>query len=260
MEYYAIGDVHGEYKTLIKLVDQLPENSQLFFVGDLIDRGPDSSKVVDFVRKGNHQCVLGNHEDMMIQEARQMKSLKENYTIDELWSINGGVPTLLSYGIIAKDDDGRMFYTQDKSNMKKFIDDARWMESLPLYVEALKRKDGVPVIVTHAALGTSWPGLKNMHKSHERYSIAKEHITWNRNQEGIPLTFEAVNVFGHTPNDGRMKDLYTDKLLGTRTLQGGSMYVNIDTGCAYDKAGLGVLTALKLNNVEKYKTVTQERV
>ena len=59
MKQYAIGDVHGEYRTLIRLAERLPEDSQLFFVGDLIDRGPDSSKVVDFVRKGNHQCVLG---------------------------------------------------------------------------------------------------------------------------------------------------------------------------------------------------------
>ena len=43
MEYYAIGDVHGEYETMIRLVEKLPKDAKLFFVGDLIDRGPDSS-------------------------------------------------------------------------------------------------------------------------------------------------------------------------------------------------------------------------
>jgi len=166
----------------------------------------------------------------------------------------------LSYGIIATDSSDQMFYIQDKSNMEKFIDDAKWMESLPLYIEALKRKDGVPVIITHAALGNSWPGLRNIHKSHGRYSIAKEHITWNRNQEGVPLTFEAVNIFGHTPHDGEMRGLNTDNPSRITPANIRSKYANIDTGCTYDKAGLGILTALQLDNIEKQEVITQERV
>jgi len=45
---YIIGDVHGCYTTLMQLIEQLPnkEKSHLIFVGDLIDRGKDSARVV----------------------------------------------------------------------------------------------------------------------------------------------------------------------------------------------------------------------
>ena len=59
-----IGDVHGCYKTLIALIEKLPKDRNITFVGDLIDRGPGSKDVVEFVRKNNYRCVRGNHEDM----------------------------------------------------------------------------------------------------------------------------------------------------------------------------------------------------
>ena len=51
---YVIGDVHGEYKTLLALIAKLPKNAQLIFVGDLIDRGEYSADIIHFVRKNNH--------------------------------------------------------------------------------------------------------------------------------------------------------------------------------------------------------------
>ena len=38
-KHYIIGDVHGEYQTLLALVEKLPKDAKLIFVGDLIDRG-----------------------------------------------------------------------------------------------------------------------------------------------------------------------------------------------------------------------------
>ena len=65
MPHYVIGDVHGEYDALIKLVSKLPKDAKLIFVGDLVDRGSRSAEVVKFVRDGGHLCVMGNHEYMM---------------------------------------------------------------------------------------------------------------------------------------------------------------------------------------------------
>lgn len=74
-----VGDVHGEITALKDLVFQLgydengnhPENRKLIFVGDLVDRGPDSPGVVLFVKnlidRGNAQMVLGNHELNVLQ-------------------------------------------------------------------------------------------------------------------------------------------------------------------------------------------------
>ena len=70
----VIGDVHGELEALNELLAHLgydrfgrhPENRTLAFIGDLVDRGPDSPGVVEkvsslyFARRA--QCILGNHE------------------------------------------------------------------------------------------------------------------------------------------------------------------------------------------------------
>jgi len=74
-----IGDVHGELDALKNLVFLLgydengnhPDNRKLVFVGDLVDRGPDSPGVIRFVKNliehGNAQMVLGNHEINVLQ-------------------------------------------------------------------------------------------------------------------------------------------------------------------------------------------------
>lgn len=73
-EIDVIGDIHGEIDALRSLLAHLgydkdgnhPENRKLAFVGDLVDRGPDSIAVFQLVRdlvlQGNAQTILGNHE------------------------------------------------------------------------------------------------------------------------------------------------------------------------------------------------------
>jgi len=70
----VIGDVHGESEALFSLVSRLgydasarhPDGRRLVFLGDLIDRGPDSPavlrRVASWVEAGRAQCLLGNHE------------------------------------------------------------------------------------------------------------------------------------------------------------------------------------------------------
>jgi hypothetical protein len=75
-----IGDIHGEYGALCTLLDRLgydyngmhPEGRRLVFVGDLVDRGPDSVSVVRlvkrFIEKGVAQCIIGNHEFNLLRK------------------------------------------------------------------------------------------------------------------------------------------------------------------------------------------------
>jgi len=66
----AIGDIHGCYRTLKTLLEDrlhISLKDQLFFLGDYINRGPDSAKVLDYLmrlRGGNYQVypLRGNHE------------------------------------------------------------------------------------------------------------------------------------------------------------------------------------------------------
>ena len=67
---WVIGDVHGYFSTLQSLVEKLElnENDAVVMLGDLIDRGPSSADVVNYVKSTeNIHSIRGNHEQMMIE-------------------------------------------------------------------------------------------------------------------------------------------------------------------------------------------------
>jgi serine/threonine protein phosphatase 1 len=106
----VIGDVHGHFSLLMDLFDKLPQTKDICFVGDLIDRGPDSKKVIDFIRENGYHCVMGNHEDMFLYDI-------------EGWVINGGKKTLKSFNT---------HISRYKTDM---IDYIKWMVNLPVSIE-----------------------------------------------------------------------------------------------------------------------------
>ncbi len=111
-----IGDVHGHYETLMNLLEAIAPTSedQVYFLGDLIDRGPDSAKVVDFVYENEYPCLLGNHELMLIDT---IASDKVSSNLLQSWVYSGGYTTLLSY------------------DHKIPAEHIEWMQNLPLYLD-----------------------------------------------------------------------------------------------------------------------------
>ena len=68
----AIGDIHGchqEFAELLALLD-LQQDDRLILVGDLVNRGPDSCKVIDLARAHNALALLGNHELRLLNHRR----------------------------------------------------------------------------------------------------------------------------------------------------------------------------------------------
>jgi serine/threonine protein phosphatase 1 len=101
---YAIGDIHGCARTLDALLDEIQAGvgDTLVFVGDYVDRGPDSRGVIERLLQleataWNGQgpvCVFlrGNHDQMMLDYVDG----RGDY---ELWRVNGGLTTLESYAV-----------------------------------------------------------------------------------------------------------------------------------------------------------------
>ncbi|HQR06830.1 MAG TPA: metallophosphoesterase family protein [Gemmatales bacterium] len=97
MRSWAIGDIHGcltAMETLLAALDLQPED-QLIFLGDLVDRGPDTRGVIERIMKLRTErtvhVIKGNHEEMMLI-ARDLPGYAK------AWLKFGGKEALWSYG------------------------------------------------------------------------------------------------------------------------------------------------------------------
>lgn len=101
MRTFAIGDVHGmsgNLDALMAVLNPTPDDT-VVFLGDYVDRGPDSKGVLDRLIAWSQQlqmvCLRGNHEIMMLNARNGRDDLRS-------WQAVGGTQALASYGI-----DGR---------------------------------------------------------------------------------------------------------------------------------------------------------
>ncbi|MCP1548222.1 MULTISPECIES: metallophosphoesterase family protein [Methylorubrum] len=159
---YAIGDIHGCADLLDRLLERIEAHAggcarKLVFLGDYIDRGPDSARVIETLRRLQWRepedvvCLMGNHEEMLL------KSLREPGALDH-WVYNGGAETLTSFDVSGPEElPGEML---------------DWIEALPTlhedaqrwYVHAGFRPEGeVPDPDLHNRLWIREPFLSEDH-------------------------------------------------------------------------------------------------
>jgi serine/threonine protein phosphatase 1 len=106
---YAIGDVHGRADLLQKMLRMIAADhlgfhgeSHVIFLGDYIDRGPQSREVLDILSRPNPgglknvRCIRGNHEDIVLR-------LFRDHSVAPGWFHYGGLQTLRSYGVPVPD-------------------------------------------------------------------------------------------------------------------------------------------------------------
>lgn len=107
---FVIGDIHGCAATLRRLVDEMLRPSatdRIYLLGDLIDRGPDSKGVLDFIfelrKRGQRvESIRGNHEEMFLFSGA------DPYYMG-LWFANGGLETLASFRADGPGDIPRLY-------------------------------------------------------------------------------------------------------------------------------------------------------
>ncbi|PWJ44601.1 metallophosphoesterase family protein [Sediminitomix flava] len=93
---WAISDLHGCLMTFDKLLDEIhfKTQDQLFLLGDLIDRGPDSkgllNRIIELKESGYQiHCLRGNHEEMLLDHVYNYSSTLREYAL-----IHGVLPLL----------------------------------------------------------------------------------------------------------------------------------------------------------------------
>ncbi len=205
---FVVGDVHGCRAELETLLDGLPlaRGDHVAFVGDYIDRGPDSAGVVDVClaleRRSDVTTTFlkGNHEDMCLAY------LGHPGRWGEAWLGNGGAAALRSYGVDPHAGARAAAAALPPEHVAFF---ERLVPSLVV--------DGWLIVHAGVRPDRSWADQDE----EDLYWIREEFIL---RPHGLPQTI----VFGHTPHRQVFVDL--------------PYKIGIDTGCVYG----GSLTCLEL--------------
>jgi len=142
---YAVGDVHGQHEMLLQALALIHadggSDAQIVFVGDYVDRGPDSRAVVQTLMDGQAQgknwiTLKGNHDRYLTRFLDDM-IINDSATRPDLMWFNprlGGDKTLLSYGVEAL-DGAPVEPVHDAAVKAVPTDHRRWLAELPLTFE-----------------------------------------------------------------------------------------------------------------------------
>ncbi|HEY9827586.1 MAG TPA: metallophosphoesterase family protein [Stenomitos sp.] len=196
----VIGDVHGHYQGLEQLLTLLnfSAQDQIYFLGDLIDRGPQSARVVELVRTHQYPCLLGNHEQMMCYAYSTADT--EHFAMDA-WLSAGGRTTLNSY----------------KGKDEQLEIDLAWMATLPSFFD----------------LGDLWLVHAGLHPNMPLEKQSSQQFCWIRqefHQMLTPFFSDKLIVTGHTIT-------FTFPGVEPGQLAQGIGWLDIDTGAYHPRSG-----------------------
>ncbi len=192
---FIVGDVHGCLDMLRRLMDKIdwrPDEDNLIFLGDYIDRGIDSKGVIDYIlelkkESSRVQCLLGNHENILLDFL--------NTGEPRLLIINGGIPTLESYQAGNENEDDPLIPPEHAAFFKDLIP----------YIEL------EDYYVVHAGFR---PGVAIEDQTLEDLIWIREPFIFSDHDFGKPV------IFGHTPI---AEPLMMDNKIGLDT---GAVYGN----------------------------------
>jgi serine/threonine protein phosphatase 1 len=194
-----IGDVHGHFDGLMRLMEAIAPGAddQIYFVGDLIDRGPKSAQVIQFVQEHGYPCVMGNHEQLLIEAFPDGKPFTPGLGA---WLHSGGQTTVNSFS--------------DADRLLQHLD---WFRALPSYLD----------------LGDIWLVHAGVHPQMAIAEQSPQEFCWIREEfHSIPQPYfpDKLIITGHTIT-------FTLPGVRPGMLAQGQGWLDIDTGAYHPKSG-----------------------
>lgn len=207
---FAIGDIHGCHLALLQILRQCRDYApgqghRLVFIGDYVDRGPDSRAVIQTLQglqerstPGTVICLMGNHEELMLEAIESRDPAH--------WFNNGGAETLASYG------------TRDLAKLP--AEDIAWIKSLGLFFDDGKR------YFVHAGVDPDYPLDRQ----------PREAMLWIRGRfHHADKDYGRLIVHGHTPLRNARPEIHPNRVnIDTACVYGGVLTAAVFTS---DKVG-----------------------
>jgi serine/threonine protein phosphatase 1 len=242
----AVGDIHGDLKHLDALLSILPpldEQDTLVFLGDYMDRGPDSAGVIGRLRSLPEETparvvtLCGNHEDAWI------RVLDKGFPQFVLPMSNGCLAAYRSFtggAFPAQDEIGSREELLAMSKGDFIPEDVRqWIRALPVFYE------DEHAIYVHAGLPK-----KDDAFLHPSTLLDPHPILWERSDEFFRAYEGKRVVFGHTMVEVLPQELSTYTPNDSLDVYFGTHVIGLDTRCGHG----GFLSAVELPSLHIYES------
>ena len=234
-EVFVVGDIHGRSDLLAALIDEaarepkLRDRRAIVFLGDLVDRGPDSLGAIDLAigakaRVGADEAValMGNHEAMMRLALDPETPWADAIDALDTWIANGGDRTMAEFVETdqAPEDLDALLKTARAAlppRVRAWLESLRasWRSGDTLFVHA-----GVnPQVELEAFLALPWNTPLARLDEDRHWAWVRWPFLEYRPLKGFSGFFV---VHGHTPNDARRDPSHADQIAGFR--------LNLDAG------------------------------
>ena len=266
MATYAIGDVQGcfaELEDLLAKIDYRPDRDRLWFVGDLVNRGPQSLDVLRFVKAcgDGSITVLGNHDLHLVAAAYGVRALGRNDTFADV--------------LQARDRDKLIDWLCDQPllHFDKVLEFAMVHAGIPAtwdLAEALSHARELQMILTgprreaflHNMYGDrptawkatlrGWPRLRFITNAFTRMRLVTPDGHLNHDAAGTPEQHPNLRPWFSLAHVGRPRVIFGHwaTLRLTQPIDPVYRVFHLDTGCVWG----GTLTALRLEDC-RYITV-----
>ena len=226
MAIYAVSDLHGQYMTFEKGLRSIgfSDSDMLYVIGDVIDRGPDGVKILEYIRSHeNMDLIIGNHEFLMLNSVSPDGEKGCDGIDADLWLFfNGGIVTYERYA------------TLSKKKKKELFD---WLNSR----EVIKTLDigGKKICLTHSFY---LPECENLRYNELTYGQVNE-IVWNSiyrdgdgsHAEDLYDRYDYTFVTGHVPVQKIYMFYEGDEDFNRLEMHKHGNLLCIDGGCAIGK-------------------------
>ena len=228
---YCMADIHGNYEGYLEMLKKirLKDSDTLYVLGDVVDRGKDSMKILqDMMLRYNVIPLLGNHEYMAVQ---CLSFLMKEITEDSLENLDEGIlQGLLEWQRVGGQETIAEF---QKLSGEEKADILEYLEEFSLFEEV--EVDGTEYVLVHAGLDNFSP-----EKYLDEYSLHE--LIFHKPDYGKMYYADRYLVTGHTPTrliEGNAKPDFIYKAHN---------HIAIDCGCGYD----GRLGAICLDTGEEF--------